>query len=103
MGVGFLFLVVSLAFSCLYISKDILKRRQMEPRLVLVIGSKGVRLVRMVASCPKEEEEAINLYLKLRKNLRSIDRTLQAEVQLMSGARVDRGSGAELGHGNRGG
>jgi hypothetical protein len=56
----------------------------MDPRIVLVIGSKGVRLVRIVASSPKEEDKAVDLYMKLRKNLRSIDKTLQGEISLVS-------------------
>jgi hypothetical protein len=34
----------------------------------------------MVASSSKEEDEAVALYMRLRKNLRSIDKTLQARV-----------------------
>lgn len=54
----------------------------MEPRLVVVIGSRGVRLVRIVASSSKEEDEAFALYLRVKKTLRSIDKTLQAEGHL---------------------
>lgn len=56
---------------------------KMNPRLVVVIGEKGVSLIRMVASSPKEEDEAINLYMKVKGKLRSIDKTLQTKVQSM--------------------
>lgn len=51
----------------------------MEPRLVLVIGSRGIRLIRIVASSEKEEDKSINLYLKLRKIFQSIEKTLQSD------------------------
>jgi len=53
----------------------------MDPRLVVVIGSKGVRLIRMVASSPKEEDAAVDLYKRLRKNLQSIDKSLKTEAR----------------------
>jgi len=49
----------------------------MEPKLVIVIGTKGVRLVRLVASSETEEKEALDLYLRLKNNLRAIDKTLR--------------------------
>lgn len=54
----------------------------MEPRLVIVVGLKGIRLIRMVASSSEEEDEAVRLYSRLKKKLRAIDKTLQNKVSL---------------------
>ena len=64
-------MVVVLPFSRRYIDMET------EPRLVLVIGSEGVRLIRMVASCREDEEESISLYLKLRPIFHLIDEELE--------------------------
>lgn len=49
----------------------------MEPRLVIVIGMKGIRLVRLVCSNDKEEEVSLKLYKKIKGFLNLIDKTLK--------------------------
>ena len=48
----------------------------MEPRLVVVIGMKGIRLVRLACSNDAEEEMCLGLYLKIRDTLNSINEIL---------------------------
>jgi hypothetical protein len=67
----------------------------MEPKLVIVIGTKGVRLIRLVASCESEEKEALDLYLRLKNNLRAIDKTLRAFEKALNRKEINN-AGAEL-------
>jgi len=61
----------------------------MGARLVLVIGARGIQLVRMYVSSYREEEEAINLFLKVRKNLWSIDRALASKCGSQNSAKQE--------------
>ena len=49
----------------------------MEPKMVILIGMKGIRLVRFVCKDDKEEEVVLGLYLKIKKFLRLIDKALE--------------------------
>lgn len=48
----------------------------MNPRVVVVIGPKGIKLTRLVASNDTEEEMCLSLYLKIRDMLSSINKIL---------------------------
>jgi hypothetical protein len=48
----------------------------MNPRLVVVIGDKGINLVRLVSKDDREEEKCLNLYQKVKKQLKKIDKEL---------------------------
>lgn len=49
----------------------------MDPRLVVVIGDRGVRLIRLVSKDDREEELCLDLYRKVKKELRKIDKVLK--------------------------
>jgi hypothetical protein len=49
----------------------------MDPKLVVVIGDRGVRLIRLVSKDAQEEEKCLGLYQKIRKELRKIDKVLK--------------------------
>jgi hypothetical protein len=49
----------------------------MDPRLVVVIGDRGIRMIRMVSNDDKEEEKCLDLYQRVKKQLKKIDRELK--------------------------
>lgn len=49
----------------------------MGPRLIIVLGIKGIRLIRFICKDGKEEEVSLGLYLRIKKFLDRIDKALK--------------------------
>ncbi len=48
-----------------------------DPRIVVVIGQQGVRLIRLVSKDYRDEEKSLELYRKIKPQLRKIDKVLR--------------------------
>jgi len=49
----------------------------MNPRLAVVIGNRGVHLIRLISKDRKEQDECLELFQKVRKGLDKIDKELK--------------------------
>jgi len=52
--------------------------KKMGPAIVIVIRSDGVKGIRLVASSPKEEQAAMDLYRKIQKPINSIRKIIES-------------------------
>ena len=50
----------------------------MDPAIVIVIRSDGIKGIRLVASSPKEERAAMDLYRKIQKPVNSIRKIIES-------------------------